>query len=424
MFGRNLIKSISHSDQSVLMSQFFSATLALTISTFLLVGTVCGQEKTEPVTQPAVEQETADTEVVSASATKKAGMSAADRIKAATEKIGQKKKYLLQYKMKPSEEIHWYHDHVITSKDRGAGVTTDTSSRVQSNFVWRVKSVDELQRMTFDVTLESVNMYSQTTDDRVDDNEPADVTTNTYNSAVDKKAPEMYVGMAERIGKPLSQYMVTRNGQIADSKSNYPTVDIGGIGETPTFAFPNKPIAIGHQWDVPDTLRVKTEHGAYQNLKVQMQYELMKVVKGNAYISFKTQVLTPLESARVRSQIVWHLASGYLVFNIERGLPIRREVEWDEKVQGFKGPDSYLKYTARRSERLIEGKEVSDRSLEKTLAVDKQAVGKIAKSKTDDAGTATSPAAKSDNTVEHTANLQPLVPLKPLETSSEAKDDN
>ncbi len=38
-----------------------------------------------------------------------------------------------------------------------------------------------------------------------------------------------------------------------------------------------------------------------------------------------------------------------------RGRPIRKEVEWDETVQGYEGPDSYLQYLGRMTEKLIDG---------------------------------------------------------------------
>ena len=76
-------------------------------------------------------------------------------------------------------------------------------------------------------------------------------------------------------------------------------------------------------------------------------------IRDSAYISFKTEVLTPVESPKIRSQIMQQMTRGYLVFDIDRGYPIRKEIEWDEKVQGFEGPDSLLEYLGRMTERLI-----------------------------------------------------------------------
>jgi hypothetical protein len=79
----------------------------------------------------------------------------------------------------------------------------------------------------------------------------------------------------------------------------------------------------------------------------------MKVKSGNAYISFRTEVLTPVESEKIKSQIMQQMTKGYIVFDIAAGRPIRKEVEWDEKVQGYEGPDSYLQYLGRMSEKLV-----------------------------------------------------------------------
>ena len=100
-------------------------------------------------------------------------------------------------------------------------------------------------------------------------------------------------------------------------------------------------------------LRAKDRDGALRQLKSRVVYELIKVKSNNAYISFKTEVLTPVESPKIRSQIMQQMTRGYLVFDIDRGYPIRKEIEWDEKVQGFEGPDSLLEYLGRMTERLI-----------------------------------------------------------------------
>ena len=42
----------------------------------------------------------------------------------------------------------------------------------------------------------------------------------------------------------------------------------------------------------------------------------------------------------------------YIVFDMERGYPILRRVEWDEKAQGFQGADSLLTYVGRATEKL------------------------------------------------------------------------
>ena len=87
-------------------------------------------------------------------------------------------------------------------------------------------------------------------------------------------------------------------------------------------------------------------------LKARISYELSKVENNNAFISFRTEVLTPIKSEKIRSTIMQQMTDGYVVFDIKRGYPILRHVEWDEKAQGFEGADSLLTYVGRATEKL------------------------------------------------------------------------
>ena len=122
-----------------------------------------------------------------------------------------------------------------------------------------------------------------------------------------------------------------------------------------TVPLPKTAIPVGHKWNVPTTLQATDEDGRNQQLKARIAYELVKVKSGNAYISFRTEILTPVESEKVKSQIMQQKTKGYLVFDINRGRPIRKEIEWDETVQGYEGPDSYLQYLGRMTEKLVGG---------------------------------------------------------------------
>jgi hypothetical protein len=46
---------------------------------------------------------------------------------------------------------------------------------------------------------------------------------------------------------------------------------------------------------------------------------------------------------------------GIVVFDFAKGRPVHKEVEWNEKVQGFQGPDSFLQYIGKLTEKLTVG---------------------------------------------------------------------
>lgn len=265
-----------------------------------------------------------------------------ESIERATDNVNRKQKYQLAYQLKKGDKIRWTVEHIASTRTQMLGESEETSSRTQSVKVWDVTSVDSQKQMTFDHKIESVDMWQ-----KIGDQDPV-----AYNSKKDKEAPLEYESIAEKIGSTIATISINPTGQIIDRKTDNPNQSSFGAGSI-AIPLPNKPVTIGYKWSVPNTLRAKDGEGNPRQLKSRVIYELIKVKSNNAYISFKTEVLTPIESEKIRSQIMQQMTRGYLVFDIDRGYPIRKEVEWDEKVQGFEGPDSLLEYLGRMTERLI-----------------------------------------------------------------------
>jgi hypothetical protein len=266
--------------------------------------------------------------------------SVADRIERATNNVNQKQTYEIKYKLKKGEEIRWDFEQVVTTKFQMAGEVEESSSRSENTKLWKVVNVDQLGNMTFAYTIESIEMWT-----KVGESDPV-----SYNSLTDKEVPEMYSGTADNVGKTLAVFSITPEGKILDRKSSLKK-DVFGIGKV-TIPLPEKAVPVGHKWDVPIVLSANDEQGT-KKLKARILYELAKVKDQNAYIRFRTEVLTPVTSEKIRSTIMQKMTKGIVVFDMKRGCPILQRMEWDEKAQGFEGPDSYLKYVARMSEKII-----------------------------------------------------------------------
>ncbi len=278
----------------------------------------------------------------SKSTSSRASRAITDSVERATEKVNRQQKYQLEYRLKKGDKIRWSVEHIASTRTRMVGESEETSSRSQSVKLWEVTSVDSLNQMTFDHKIESVDMWQ-----KIGDQDPV-----AYNSKKDKEAPIEYESIASKVGSTITTVSLNSSGKIVDRKSDTPQQANFGVGSI-AIPLPTAPITVGYKWSVPSMLRAKDRDGNPRQLKSRVIYELIKVKSNNAYISFKTEVLTPVESPKIRSQIMQQMTRGYLVFDIDRGYPIRKEIEWDEKVQGFEGPDSLLEYLGRMTERLI-----------------------------------------------------------------------
>ena len=300
-------------------------------------------------------------------------------------KIGEQK-YTLAYKFEKGDVIQWKHDHQTGVETRFGTATDKTSTRARPDYKWTVQNVDGRGTIRFDIEMERIKVLEQKGED-----DPI-----YYDSDKTKEAPGSCVAYQERVGRVCSTYSITSNGQVVNSKSNYNQVKLGGVGDNPVVAFPAKPIAIGHKWDVTNFVRAKDEYGVKQQIQLRVRYVFEKVADGKAHITFTTNVLTPQVDETVRSQIVTHLTRGFIVFDIEKGVLTNRETRWDERVIGYQGPESYMHYTAFRRESLVQEEKIAT-----TQPVAKVADRSSVKMK-----------ASAEEPQQTRALLQPLQPMK------------
>ena len=98
---------------------------------------------------------------------------------------------------------------------------------------------------------------------------------------------------------------------------------------------------------------MRLEDQRIKSIQTRETYRLEKIETGVATISLKTQILTPLDDARVKSQIVQRISAGEIRFDIDSGRLLSKQLNWDESVLGFNGPGSNMKYLAQFNEALV-----------------------------------------------------------------------
>lgn len=255
-------------------------------------------------------------------------------------RLNKKQLYDIQYKLETGDQIEWVVEHAVSTKVQMAGETDESSSRSETKKRWVVKSVDALGQMTFALELASAKMWQ-----KIGDQEPV-----VYDSAKDDEVPEEYEGIAEKVGQSLAVFTIRPNGQVVSRRSEVNESNFGA-GDI-TVPLPGKPVAVGHRWNVPTVLNATDETRVNRKLKARIAYELAKVQGHHAFIKFRTEVLTPIKSQKVKSTIMQQMTDGYIVFDMKSGYPTQKHVEWDEKAQGFEGADSLLTYVGRMTEKL------------------------------------------------------------------------
>ncbi len=255
--------------------------------------------------------------------------------------IAEEERFLLQYKLQPGKELLWNCEQSASTRTRMGGQSETSTARTKWKTAWQVDKIDGAGNMVFTSCIQQFSMWQQ-----IDDKPP----TSIDSSSAGRKIPDEFSSIADKLQPKPSRFSITPSGTVVRSEASTAAKVIGYSDIT--IPLPEEAVPCGHHWHVNRQLPAREADKSSIRVAIRTHYELTKVVDRKAYISFRTEPLTPALSAAVRSQIMQNMTRGYIVFDLELGLPVYRETDWDEKVQAFSGPDSYLMYVAKTVEKL------------------------------------------------------------------------
>jgi hypothetical protein len=249
-----------------------------------------------------------------------------------TSRATRNQQFELRYNLQQGETIRWSVEQIASTDTRMAGHEEKSSLRSRSVHSWTVESVDSLGNMTFRNQLDSASEWQ-----KVGDDEPV-----SYDSESGEETPDIYLATAEKIGKPIATTTIDPQGGIVNRVDHITVAELG-MGSI-TIPLPGKPVSIGEQWEVPEDIHARRKDKSIKTIKTRIQYTLRSVENGIAAISFRREVLTPIEDPWIEMQLQQKINQGTIQFDVARGRVVKKLVQWDEQVQGFEGNDSFLRY--------------------------------------------------------------------------------
>lgn len=262
--------------------------------------------------------------------------------------------YQLRYKWTQGETIRWKVVHLATTEVTIQGTTQTSKVRTVSTKVWQVRRIDPNGNATFVLSVADIDAWQKA----------ADRPEVRYDSTTDKVPPPEFAMAAKTIGVPITTVTLTPAGRVVERDHEAPKIDLGLGGIT--LPLPVEPVALGAEWSVPNEIRVRTEAGLGKRIKTRMVYTLKSVKTGVATIGVETQILTPVDDARVKSQLMQQMTRGEFKFDIDTGRVLSRQIDWDETLVGFQGDNSLMKYLARYTEQLLPPPSTADNSTKTT----------------------------------------------------------
>ena len=254
---------------------------------------------------------------------------------------------LLRHRLTQGETVHYEVTHVAKTKTRINKREEVSQVHTVSQRRWSVGAATG-EKMTFDHQIDSVAMTQQT----------GDAEEIRWDSRSGEDAPEAFEAIAVNLGEPLAKITINGQGQELDrehfggSKSQLGT---GGIA----LVLPAGPVNVGASWAVPSEIQVRDEDGLVKTIKLRQLHTLKSVSAGIATIQLRTQTLTPINEESIKAQVVQQLNNGVIRFDVDRGVLVERQLDWDETVVGFRGSGSMMEYRAKLTERMITADEAT-----------------------------------------------------------------
>ena len=245
---------------------------------------------------------------------------------------------VLKHRFKVGDVIRTKITHLATVDTKVKGVDQLVKTRSVSCKTWKIQKVDAQGNTTFTHSVEWVDLW----------NKVSDRPEIKYDSRADEKCPPGYEHMSLSIGQPLATITINAAGRIVDRKDAQPLFNLG-IGDL-TVPLPEKRIKVGGKWHVDEEVKLQDEQRRVKLVQVRHQYTLDQVEAGVATISVGTQSLTPIDDPKFEAQLVQRMQKGMIRFDIDAGRVLSRQMDLDETVIGFAGPDSNMHYEARYSE--------------------------------------------------------------------------
>jgi len=246
--------------------------------------------------------------------------------------------YDLAYKFRPDQTFHTKVVHLVTVETTIRGATQVAKTRSVSTKSWKILKVTDDGKITFVHSVDHVDMWQSVTGRQ----------EVKYNSDTDKTPPPGYELVATSIGIPLATVTMDRHGRVLERKNTHSQFN-PGIGEL-TIPLPQQKVKVGTKWTMPDEVRLKQDNGEVKKIQVQQVYRLQKVETGVATISIETQVITPVNDPKLKSELVQRLQRGTIKFDLDAGRLMHKQMDMSETVLGFNGADSQMEYLARFTE--------------------------------------------------------------------------
>ncbi|MDO5581072.1 MAG: hypothetical protein Q4G69_08035 [Planctomycetia bacterium] len=256
------------------------------------------------------------------------------------------KKYKLTYKFEPGTELTWNVVHEVHKKLIYAGLTREVQTKSQIKRRWNVqKAPNQDQKLLCEHIIDEMILQQ-----KEEGKDPI-----AYDSRKGEKAPREFAvfGTDKTVGKPLEKFIIDQQGMMTEKTKLVREYHGMEKDSRLLVPFPDTPVAVGDSWTIPMLLFLKGRDGTIRNYQATEKFTLENVHEGLATIRFRTILLSVVTDPVIEAQLAERLFSGYARFDMERGIVLQTELEFNKSVANAMGDASHLDYRCRVEEKLL-----------------------------------------------------------------------
>ena len=267
------------------------------------------------------------------------------------------KQFLMRYRFAPNEVFRTkvVHQAAVRTTIEGTSQTAKTVSI--SVKVWRVTDVNETGEITFEHSVDYVDMK----------NDVSGRESIHYDSRTDETPPSGFEEVAKRVGVPLTRVVMDTTGKVLKREE----LQAGANGASQlTLPLPEDKVAVGGVWTFPYDTVVNLRNGTTRSIKCRQRFELQEVDDDVATIAVATQVLTPIKDfPEIQAQLIQRESAGTIRFDLTAGKVIGQVIDLDRRLTGYPNAKSTMHYRTRFTEDVVTQEErTAERPPEKTSA--------------------------------------------------------
>ena len=266
----------------------------------------------------------------------------------ATDATSETPKVTLRFRFHAGEELRYETSQKIQQQAVAASATKLDVTKVQQRRLFRITDVDENGQASASMQFEKVRMEVKSND----------LPPQVFDSSMkDQEIPPVFRSAARKLKGNAPTYSLEPTGTRVKPDGYEEVPDDGQASFM--MPLPEDPVTVGDSWKSYINVKVRIAEGVKRDVRLLRTYKIESIADGIATIDMSTSVASQVRSRTARVQLMQATPQGKILFDIDNGRVIRKEMIFARSVLGAMGPQTMLSSSGRTVEKLLDADDSS-----------------------------------------------------------------